>query len=151
MFAHEPEEAKQLVGKLEAQERFWRGRMKEYEDRLEKERSENKISLEQLREEIKEERDKLSRQAKRTRILKKSNQKKIRNQCFSQVDQSNEDQEAIELEQINQTLRTELSQERKTENNLQEESKRKQVNYIVRFKGSDLIKLHFSRAYSFGS
>ena len=65
------EDTRGLEGKLEAQERFWRGRMKEYEDRLERERMENKESLEQLRLEIAEERGKLARQAKRRRKLKK--------------------------------------------------------------------------------
>ena len=73
------EDTRGLEGKLEAQERFWRGRMKEYEDRLERERMENKESLEQLRLEIAEERGKLARQAKRRRKLKKR-KKELENQ-----------------------------------------------------------------------
>ena len=79
--------------------------MKEYQDSLEKERMENKESLEQLRLEIAEERGKLARQAKRRRKLKKR-KKEFENQHDPKIIQPPADDPVTEenLEKLDPTL-----------------------------------------------
>ena len=64
--------AKEMEGKLEAQERFWRGQMKMYKERIEKETKDSELKLEKLRMEILTEKESRLRREKRRKRTRKS-------------------------------------------------------------------------------